>query len=108
MLGEQVKRVQDGERRGQTCAQVDRSLGPILPVNVVCFFVLFFGGGASWPMEFPGQGSDLSCSFDLCYSCSNGRSFNLLCWARDLTCILALQRNCYATARSLECDISSL
>lgn len=68
MLGEQVKRVQDGERRGQTCAQVDRSLGPLLPVNVVCFFVLFFGGGASWPMEFPGQGSDLSCS------CGNARS----------------------------------
>ena len=44
-------------------------------------------------MEFPGQGSDLSCSCDLRCSCCNAGSFNPLCQARDRTCILALQRH---------------
>ena len=29
---------------------------------------------APWHMEFPGQGSDPSCSFDLSHSCSNAES----------------------------------
>ena len=49
------------------------------------FFFFFF-----WPpprhMEFPGQGSDLSCRCNLC--CSNTSSFNPLCQARDQTCVL--------------------
>ena len=40
----------------------------------------------------PFFGSDLSCRCDLCRSCSNTRSFNPLCPARDGTCVLALQR----------------
>ena len=51
-----------------------------------------------------GQGSDLSCSCDLCSSCGNNRSFNPLCWAEDQICVPVLQR-ChryhYATVRSL-------
>ena len=45
-------------------------------------------------MEVLGQGSDLSCSCDLCCSCCNTESFNTLCQARDQTCILVLQRHC--------------
>ena len=37
-------------------------------------------------MKFPGQGSDPSCSRDLCCSCSNAGSFNPLHWAGDQTC----------------------
>ena len=39
-------------------------------------------------MEFRGQESDLSRSCNLCCSCSNARSFNPLCRARDRTSIL--------------------
>lgn len=39
-------------------------------------------------MEFPGQGSDASCSF------SNARSFDPLCWAEARSCILVLQTPC--------------
>ena len=48
-----------------------------------------------------GQGSDPSPSYDLGRSCSHAGSFNPLCWARDRTYILALQRchwSCCATA----------
>ena len=34
-------------------------------------------------MELPGQGSDLTCSCDLCRSCSNTRSFKPLCPAGE-------------------------
>ena len=41
-----------------------------------CFFVFFL----FWlHMEFPGQGSDPSHSWDLCQSCRNSGSFNPLC-----------------------------
>ena len=57
-----------------------------------CFCLLAF----PWHMEFLGQGSDLSHSFDLHCSCGcgNTRSFNPLCHARDQTCVLVLER-CY-------------
>ena len=35
--------------------------------------------------KFLGKGLDLSCSCDLYCSCSNARSFNLLCWAGNQT-----------------------
>ena len=38
-------------------------------------------------MEFLGQGSDLSHSFNLRHSCGHTGSFNPLCWARDGTCV---------------------
>ena len=43
-------------------------------------------------VAFPGQRSDSSYSCNLCHSCSNSGSFNLLCQAGDQTCVLALQR----------------
>ena len=53
------------------------------------FFVFFFLFlAAPWHMEFPGKGSYLSCSCDLCHSYGNTGSFNLLSWARDWTCVL--------------------
>ena len=55
------------------------------------FFFSFLA--TPWHMEFPGQGSDPSCSCDL--RCSNARCFNPLCWAAGgQTCILVLQRHC--------------
>ena len=60
---------------------------------MICsFFFFFFFVDCHTHMEFPGQGSDLSCSFDLCHYCDNTGSFNPLCLAGDQTCILALQR----------------
>ena len=47
----------------------------------VCL-IYFWQGGILQPMEFPGQGSDLSCSCNLHLSCGNARSFNSLCQAR--------------------------
>ena len=37
----------------------------------ILFIYLRFFFGHPRRMEFPGQGSDLSCSCDLCHSCSN-------------------------------------
>ena len=42
---------------------------PYLFIFNLNFFFLFLA--ASQHMEFPGQGSDSSCSFNLCHSCSN-------------------------------------
>ena len=57
------------------------------------FFFSFLA--TTWHMEFPGQGSDPSCSCDL--RCSNARCFNPLCWAAGgQTCILVLQRHCWS------------
>ena len=53
---------------------------------------LFFFLAAPQHMEFLGQGSDLSHSCNLRHSYSNTGSLNLVCQARDRTCILALQR----------------
>ena len=50
------------------------------------FLFFFFFLAAPQLMEFPGQGSDPSHSFNLCYRCSNTRSFNTLCQARDRWC----------------------
>ena len=50
---------------------------------VFSFFFSFFG--CPQHMEFPGQGSALSCSCDLYHSCGNARSFNQLCQAGDQT-----------------------
>ena len=55
-----------------------------------CFCFCFWT--PSLPMDFPGQGSDLSC--DLCCSCGNTGSLNPLCWAGERTCILAQQSCC--------------
>ena len=55
------------------------------------FSALFLA--AAWHVEFPGEGSDPSHSCNLCYSCSNARSFNPLCQARDQTCVLVPQRH---------------
>ena len=77
----------------------------LLVLHWVVNFFLF------WPALLLGQGSDLSYSFDLRLNCGNTGSFNQLCWARDRTCVLALQRchqpiapqgNLALTAGSLE------
>ena len=43
--------------------------------QVFWFFLFVFFLAALCHMEFPGQGSDPSCRFDLSHSCSNARSF---------------------------------
>ena len=58
--------------------------------------LLFIDLAAPLYMEFLGQGSDLSRSCDLCHSFGSAGSFNPLCQARNLTCILALQRHCWS------------
>ena len=54
------------------------------------FILCHFLRGEGLPMELLGQRSDLSCSWDLCLSCTNAGSFNPLCWAKDWTCILPI------------------
>lgn len=49
---------------------------------------------ASRRMEFPGQGSDPCHSCVIHHSCDNTESFNLLCWGRDWTCVLAAAEVC--------------
>ena len=71
------------------------------------FLLLFLNGcfpppflAAPWHMEFPGQGSGLSRTCDLCHSCGNAGSFRPLCPARDQACNLVLRRcrrSCRAT-----------
>ena len=58
----------------------------VIPFNLFLFFsgflffILFYYYfifsflATPWHMEFPGQGSDLSCSCDLSHSCGNARS----------------------------------
>ena len=55
---------------------------------LICFVVFFPFLVTLRHMEFPGQGSDLSCSCDLCCSCGIARSFNPLCVAGGQTCVL--------------------
>ena len=38
------------------------------------FYLFIFLSATLWHLEFPGQGSDLSHSWDLCCSCGNVRS----------------------------------
>ena len=61
---------------------------PPSPPSLPSFFFL----ATPEHMEFPGQGSDPSCSCDLHHSYGNARSFNPLCQSRDQTCVLVLQR----------------
>ena len=51
---------------------------------------------ALWHMEFLGQGSDLTHSYDLSCSCGNAGSLIHCARPRDWTCILALQRCCWS------------
>ena len=53
---------------------------------IFILFLFFFFFATSRHMQFQGQGSNLSCS------CGNAGFFNSLCWARDRTWVLALQR----------------
>ena len=59
-------------------------------IKIILPFEIFFFSFSDvlQHVEFPVQGSDLSCS------CNNTGSFNPLCWARDWTCILVLQEYC--------------
>ena len=52
-------------------------------IRLVCkvFFFFFFNGCAHGIWRFPGQRLNLSCSYELCHSCGNTRSFNTLCQA---------------------------
>ena len=63
-----------------------------LKQSAFCFGFGFFLA-ALWPMMFLGQGSDLSCSFDLRCSSGNARSFNPPCQVEDWTCVQVLQRH---------------
>ena len=51
-----------------------------LKISPLCFFFMdaFMAHGSS-----PSQGLNLSHSFNLHHSCSNARSFNLLCWGSN-------------------------
>lgn len=56
-------------------------------------FFFFFSTllASPWHMEFPGLGSHLSHSCDLCCNCGSNESLNPLCQAWDPPCVLALQ-----------------
>ena len=56
-------------------------------------------------MDFTNQGSDPSCSCDLCCSCGSARSSNSQCWAGHPTCILALQRCSWSHCTTAETPI---
>ena len=64
------------------------------PIKILFFFSFFFCFfpflAAPWHMEFPGLGSDLSLSCNLCHSGSDIGSFTPLFRAGDRTCILVL------------------
>ena len=90
----------------QTCTYFPSSFGSF-PYGVSASqklflkFIYFPFLAASRHMEFPGQGSDLSCSCNLLHSCGNTRSFKPLCWAEGITSVLVLQKCCrsrYTTA----------
>ena len=66
------------------------------------FLFFFFFSAALEHMEFPGQGSDLSHSCDLCRSCGNAGSFNPLYQAGDWTCVSAFQRHCQSCCTTAE------
>ena len=55
-----------------------------------------------WHMEFLGQGSDPSRSWNLYHSCGNVRSSNPLCLAGDQTCVLVLQRSRWSCCATVE------
>ena len=69
-----------------------RRLNHFFSESIIVFFSLFLV--TPWLMEFPGQGSDLSWSCDLCCSWGQHQILNPLCWAQDRTCIPVLWR-CY-------------
>ena len=56
--------------------------------QILIFF--YFCGQTHGKWKFLGQGLNLSCSCDLCHSCSKAMYFNPLCWARDRTCTSAV------------------
>ena len=68
-------------------------------VDCKVFFVCFVFVAALQHVEFLGQGSDLS------RSCSNSKSFNPLCQARNQTCVLALQTHCWSRCATAETPV---
>ena len=62
----------------------------IYPLLLFLFLFLFCFLVVPWHIEFPDQGSDPSCSCNLCHCWI----LHPLGWARDRTCIPALQRHC--------------
>ena len=62
------------------------------------FFFFFLDRLTAYGVGVPGpgtrQGSDPSHTGNVCHSCSNAGSFNLLCEVGDWTCVLMLQRWC--------------
>ena len=63
---------------------------------IIHFFPFFFFLATLWHMEFLGQGSDQSCSCDLCHIYGSVGSLTHCVAARDQTCILELHRRCQA------------
>ena len=57
------------------------------------FFFFFFMAAPVAYGSSPGQGLNLSHSFDLCHDYGNTRSFTPLCWARDGTCASVATRS---------------
>ena len=63
------------------------SLTFLITTNKIAMSILFFffNGHTHGIWKFPGQGLNLSHSYNQCHSCSNARSFNPSCWSRDQT-----------------------
>ena len=64
---------------------IDNFLPLTLSLKYIFSFSLFFLRPQHSMWRFPGQELNLSCSCNLCHSCSNARSFNLLHQAWDQT-----------------------
>lgn len=63
----------------------------ICNTDILFYFIFFLFLATPWHMEFPGLGSHLSHSCDLCCNCGSNESLNPLCQAWDPPCVLALQ-----------------
>ena len=60
------------------------------------FFFCFSFLATLWHMEFPGQGSAPSHTWDLHHTCSYVGILNPLCQTGDWTCVPALLRQCWS------------
>ena len=72
------------------CSQ---AFSAVIGREYVCEFILFiyfWPPFSMWTAQARGQIPGTVAA--LCHSCGNSRSFNPLCWARDQTCVLVLQR----------------
>ena len=77
--------------------------GRVSPEPVLKGIFFFFNGHTHNIWKFPGKGSNPSNSCDLCHSCSNVGSFNLLHWGRGSNPFLCSDLSCCSQILNLLC-----